>query len=73
MGVFQTLMESLRSRGWTHKLLQARLASDGVDVGQATLSDIATGKNQNPNYWVGSALRALEESGECPAADQPVA
>lgn len=64
-GVFEQVLQELRrDRGWSQRKLSARLSSDGVEVAQTTLSDIATGTNKRPNYFVGFALQKLWDSGE---------
>lgn len=65
------LLEKLRQRNWTYKLIQDRLASldPPVLVGQATLSDLANEKNKNPSWNLGNALQCLFESGETPPVE----
>lgn len=60
---WKTLMAELKSRNWTHARLQERLASQGIEVGQATLSDLARGISSDPKFALGNALRELHASG----------
>lgn len=69
--MFEQLMLELRDRGWTQAKLKERLALLQIEVGQSTLSDLATGRNENPNWKLGDALRTLHQSGE--QADDTVA
>lgn len=60
---WKTLMADLKARNWTHARILERLASQGVECSQATLSDLARGVSQDPKFKLGNALRELHASG----------
>jgi hypothetical protein len=61
---WEQLMGELKERGWTQPKLRAWLESKDIECGQSTLSDLASGKTQDPKFKVGNALRELHASGE---------
>lgn len=72
---WQALMERLRGRGWTQGKLVEWLRSQGVECGQATLSDLARGASVDPKFNLGNALRELDaaETKYVPASGEPAA
>jgi len=59
---WKALMQRLRERGWTQAKLLEWLESQGVECGQATLSDLARGASVDPKFKLGDALRRLDAS-----------
>lgn len=59
---WKALMQRLRERGWTQAKLLEWLESQGVECGQATLSDLARGASVDPKFKLGDALRRLDSS-----------
>lgn len=72
---WKALMQRLRERGWTQGKLAEWLESQGVECGQATLSDLARGASSDPKFKLGDALRRLDTAGTfyTPAPEQPAA
>ncbi len=68
---WKTLMAGLRKRGWTQAKLAEWLESQGVECGQATLSDLARGASVDPKFKLGDALRQLHASGQTFEAPAP--
>lgn len=72
---WKALMQRLRERGWTQGKLAEWLESQGVECGQATLSDLARGASSDPKFKLGDALRTLDKSKKVytPDTKQPAA
>jgi transcriptional regulator with XRE-family HTH domain len=62
------LIERLRLRGWT----QSRIAS-AVGVKQSTVSDLARTDRGDPAYFIGRALKDLDESGRSAPSEKSAA
>lgn len=54
---WQQLISDLQARGWSQTQIAAH-----CECGQATISEIARGKNVNPSFKLGQALIALQKS-----------
>lgn len=61
---WKSLLQDLRSRGWTQKLIATE-----INASQAAISDISTGKTKEPAYSMGRALELLHASARVPAVD----